>query len=81
MEHADPQKSIKKGPTVNLDCRMYEELLPEPKTCVMVNVRQITDVGTYVTLLEYNNIEGRNPHLFRNDFIIRINKKTSSKYC
>jgi translation initiation factor 2 subunit 1 len=37
---------------------MYENKLPEPETCVMVNVRQITDVGTYVHLLEYNNIEG-----------------------
>lgn len=41
-----------------LSCRMYENKLPEQDTCVMVNVRQITDVGTYVQLLEYNNIEG-----------------------
>lgn len=41
-----------------LQCRMYEPTLPEQDTCVMVNIRQITDVGTYVTLLEYNNIEG-----------------------
>ncbi|KAJ3274411.1 hypothetical protein HDV01_003015 [Terramyces sp. JEL0728] len=41
-----------------LQCRMYENKLPEQDTCVMVNVRQITDVGTYVHLLEYNNIEG-----------------------
>ncbi|KAI8893413.1 eukaryotic translation initiation factor 2 alpha subunit-domain-containing protein [Globomyces pollinis-pini] len=39
-------------------CRMYEERFPEVETCVMVNVRQITDIGTYVHLLEYNNIEG-----------------------
>jgi translation initiation factor 2 subunit 1 len=43
---------------VNLQCRMYENKLPEAETCVMVNVRQITDVGAYVHLLEYNNIEG-----------------------
>ncbi|KAJ2995776.1 hypothetical protein HDV02_000463 [Globomyces sp. JEL0801] len=41
-----------------LMCRMYEERFPEVETCVMVNVRQITDIGTYVHLLEYNNIEG-----------------------
>ncbi|KAJ3323363.1 hypothetical protein HDV06_001883 [Boothiomyces sp. JEL0866] len=41
-----------------LQCRMYENKLPEQDSCVMVNVRQITDVGTYVHLLEYNNIEG-----------------------
>jgi hypothetical protein len=41
-----------------LQCRMYESSLPEQDTCVMVNIRQITDVGTYVQLLEYNNIEG-----------------------
>lgn len=43
-----------------LQCRMYESHLPEQDTCVMVNIKQITDVGTYVQLLEYNNIEGRN---------------------
>ena len=42
-----------------LQCRMYENTLPEQDTCVMVNIRQITDVGTYVQLLEYNNIEGK----------------------
>ena len=41
-----------------LQCRMYENVLPEQDQCVMVNIRQITDVGTYVQLLEYNNIEG-----------------------
>ena len=45
-------------PTSKFECRMYENTLPEPDSCVMVNVRQITDVGTYVQLLEYNNIEG-----------------------
>ena len=41
-----------------LSCRFYEELLPEQDTCVMVNIKQITDVGTYVSLLEYGGIEG-----------------------
>ena len=41
-----------------LSCRMYENQFPEMDELVMVNVRQIADMGAYVTLLEYNNIEG-----------------------
>lgn len=42
----------------NLDCRFYENEFPEIETLVMVNVRNIADMGAYVSLLEYNNIEG-----------------------
>ena len=53
-----PEKEKKMVSKLNLNCRMYENVYPEQETCVMVNVRQVTDVGTYVTLLEYNDIEG-----------------------
>ncbi|CAG8538145.1 9264_t:CDS:2 [Ambispora gerdemannii] len=39
-------------------CRMYEEKYPEVDDLVMVNVRQIAEMGAYVKLLEYDNIEG-----------------------
>ncbi|CAG8506101.1 7614_t:CDS:2 [Diversispora eburnea] len=39
-------------------CRMYEEKYPEVEDLVMVNVRQIAEMGAYVKLLEYDNIEG-----------------------
>lgn len=42
----------------NLDCRFYENLFPDIESVVMVNVRNIADMGAYVSLLEYNNIEG-----------------------
>jgi len=42
----------------NLDCRFYENQYPEVESVVMVNVRNIADMGAYVSLLEYNNIEG-----------------------
>lgn len=42
----------------NLDCRFYENEFPELESLVMVNVRNIADMGAYVSLLEYNNIEG-----------------------
>ncbi|XP_059647815.1 eukaryotic translation initiation factor 2 subunit alpha homolog isoform X2 [Cornus florida] len=42
----------------NLECRMYEAKLPEVDTPVMIRVNNIGDVCTYVSLLEYNNIEG-----------------------
>lgn len=42
----------------NLDCRFYEQKYPEIESCVMVNVRNIADMGAYVSLMEYDNIEG-----------------------
>jgi translation initiation factor 2 subunit 1 len=44
--------------TVNLNCRMYEQRFPEVEDVVIVQVRSIADMGAYVSLLEYNNIEG-----------------------
>ena len=41
-----------------LSCRFYENRFPEIDSLVVVNVRQIADMGAYVHLLEYNNIEG-----------------------
>lgn len=40
------------------NCRMYEKEFPEVDDLVMVNVRQIADMGAYVKLLEYNDREG-----------------------
>lgn len=37
---------------------MYENRFPEIDEVVMVNVRSIAEVGAYVQLLEYDNIEG-----------------------
>jgi len=44
--------------TKRLECRFYEDTYPEIESLVMVNVRNIAEMGAYVTLLEYNNIEG-----------------------
>merc|ERR1712144_67099 len=40
------------------NCRFYEEKFPEIDSFVMVNVKQIAEMGAYVSLLEYNNIDG-----------------------
>lgn len=48
-------KSLFKMP---LQCRFYKQKFPEVDDVVMVNVRQIAEMGAYVHLLEYNNIEG-----------------------
>lgn len=37
---------------------MYEDRFPEVDDLVMVNVRQIAEMGAYVRLLEYDGIEG-----------------------
>lgn len=39
-------------------CRFYENRYPEVDDLVMVNVRQIAEMGAYVKLMEYDNIEG-----------------------
>ncbi|PIA27687.1 hypothetical protein AQUCO_07600095v1 [Aquilegia coerulea] len=44
--------------TPNLECRMYEQKYPEVDMAVMIQVKTIADMGAYVSLLEYNNIEG-----------------------
>eukprot|EP00871_Galdieria_phlegrea_P002819 jgi/Galph1/3538/GphlegSOOS_G2191.1 len=43
---------------VSLECRMYENTYPEPEDVVMVQVKDIQEMGAYVQLLEYNNIHG-----------------------
>mmetsp|Transcript_16062 Transcript_16062/g.48156 ORF Transcript_16062/g.48156 Transcript_16062/m.48156 type:complete len:326 (+) Transcript_16062:237-1214(+) len=40
------------------DCRMYEAKYPEVDDVVMVQVKSIAEMGAYVSLLEYNGIEG-----------------------
>ncbi|KAF0296239.1 Eukaryotic translation initiation factor 2 subunit 1 [Amphibalanus amphitrite] len=41
-----------------LSCRFYSQKFPEIDDVVMVTVRQIAEMGAYVRLLEYNDIEG-----------------------
>ncbi|KAK6156094.1 hypothetical protein DH2020_010342 [Rehmannia glutinosa] len=43
---------------LNLECRMYEAKYPEVDMAVMIQVKSMADSGAYVSLLEYNNIEG-----------------------
>lgn len=53
------QKSVtRKAYKMPLQCRFYKQKFPEVDDVVMVNVRQIAEMGAYVHLLEYNNIEG-----------------------
>ncbi|KAI4468212.1 eukaryotic translation initiation factor 2 subunit 1 [Holotrichia oblita] len=67
---ADPEKHFGGGKTreygipprievkMPLSCRFYKERYPEVEDVVMVNVRSIAEMGAYVHLLEYNDIEG-----------------------
>jgi hypothetical protein len=54
-----------------LSCRFYKHKFPECDEVVMVNVRQIAEMGSYVNLLEYNKIEGERI-LFINDVLNRM---------
>merc|ERR1712060_444016 len=42
----------------SMNFRMYENQFPEIDEVVMVQIRSIAEMGAYVSLLEYNNIEG-----------------------
>ena len=46
------------GRKMSVSCRFYKHRYPKQEDVVMVNVRSIAEMGAYVTLLEYNNIEG-----------------------
>lgn len=39
-------------------CRFYENKYPEVDDVVVVNVKEIADMGAYVKLLEYDDVEG-----------------------
>nr|CAB3241589.1 eukaryotic translation initiation factor 2 subunit 1 [Phallusia mammillata] len=43
---------------MSISCRFYADKFPEVEDVVMVNVQSIAEMGAYVRLLEYNNIEG-----------------------
>jgi len=43
---------------MSISCRYYAENFPEVDDIVMVNVQSIAEMGAYVRLLEYDNIEG-----------------------
>jgi len=40
------------------NCRMYEEKYPNVDDLVIVQVKNVAEMGAYVSLLEYDNIEG-----------------------
>lgn len=40
------------------DIRFYEHKFPEKEELVMVKVKRIAEMGAYVSLLEYNGLEG-----------------------
>jgi len=51
------ENDIDEGPNVKT-CRYYENKFPEVDECVVVEVKSIEQMGAYVALKEYNNIEG-----------------------
>jgi translation initiation factor 2 subunit 1 len=57
-EDEEEERRYLLDPAQKLVCRFYENQYPDLEEVVMVNVRNIADMGAYVTLLEYNNIEG-----------------------
>jgi hypothetical protein len=51
-EEAEEERRYQLDPAQKLVCRYYENQYPDLEEVVMVNVRNIADMGAYVTLLE-----------------------------
>ncbi len=56
MEEDEDEQLISQNKKFN--CRFYEQKYPEQDDLVMVKVQSVSEMGVYVTLLEYDNIEG-----------------------
>ena len=62
----------------NLTCRFYEERFPQLHEAVNTNVTSIGDMGAYVKLLEYNNVDGKKSTGISNaTYTIRCHQETS----
>jgi translation initiation factor 2 subunit 1 len=53
----DAQPQIEEVSTL-INCRYYEQKYPNVDDLVMVEVKSIEEMGAYVALKEYNDIEG-----------------------
>ena len=58
MAEKKEKKIVNDVSSESLRCRFYENAYPELEEVVMVNVTEIGEMGAYVTLMEYDNIEG-----------------------
>jgi len=56
-EIAERKELLTYNPEGN-NCRMYENLYPDIEDVIMVQVKTVAGMGSYVDLLEYKNIEG-----------------------
>jgi len=54
----EPRKEKEQRESTVSNCRMYEQKFPEVDDLVMVEVKSIEEMGAYVALKEYNDIEG-----------------------
>ena len=58
-EEAEEERRYQLDPAQKLVCRYYENQYPDLEEVVMVNVRNIADMGAYVTLLEVGGEDWR----------------------
>jgi len=58
LSRSSEREQTKMAEGQTFKCRMYEEELPEANSMVIVRVNKVEEYGAFVSLLEYNNIEG-----------------------
>jgi hypothetical protein len=56
--NADVADALASLPDDSLRCRFYEQQYPDVEDIVVVQVKSIAEMGAYVSLLEYNDVEG-----------------------
>lgn len=62
MSHSsDLEAPIENTDSAVIHCQYYEQLYPDVNDLVVVRINSITDMGIYVSLLEYNELEGMIP--------------------
>jgi len=54
----EPEEGVIRVKLDNNNCRMYSSQYPDAEDLVIVQVQRVAEMGAYVSLLEYNNIEG-----------------------
>lgn len=57
--NADVADALASLPDDTLRCRYYEQQYPDVEDIVVVQVKSIAEMGAYVSLLEYNDVEGK----------------------
>lgn len=58
MNQIQEEPEFDNNSEVKLNCRYYQHKFPNVNDIIVVEVTSVEDLATYVTILEYDNIQG-----------------------